>query len=150
MENTIIDSLNKILTNTLEYKTVLIQLEELVSHGATKEKLSDLAKIREKHAKDLIKIIGDNGGDVESTKRITDHEMVSWIQSPVPEKADMEKIVFFLIPIEKNALKAYTDIIENDEIEIRLEEKEVLEKHLKEAEVNLKYFETAEQSLGKR
>ena len=148
MENTFIDSLNKILTNTLEYKTVLIQLEELVSHGATKEKLSDLAKIREKHAQDLIKIIGDNGGDVESTKRITDQEMVSWIQSPVPEEADMEKIIIFLIPIEKKALEAYTDIIENDEI--RLEEKEVLEKHLKEAEVNLKYFETAEQSLGKR
>ncbi len=148
MENTIIDSLNKILTNTLEYKTVLEKLEELVSHDATKEKLSELAKIREKHAQDLIKMIGDNGGDVESSTRITDNEMISWIQSPVPEKSEMEEIISFLIPIEKNALEAYRELDLKDKIST--EEKEILEKHQKEIEVTIKYFETAQQTLEKR
>ena len=148
MENTTVDVLNKILTNILEYKDVLIQLEKIVSHGTTKEKLSDLAKVREKYSQDLIRIISDEGGDVQSTKRVTDHKMVSWVQSPVPEKSEMEKIVSFLIRIEKNALKDYKDVIENQDI--FKEGKEILERHRKEIEVDLKYFETARQTLEKR
>lgn len=53
MGNTLIDYLNKILTNALEYGQLLKELAESVADKATSQRLQELANVKKKHSEKL-------------------------------------------------------------------------------------------------
>ncbi len=145
MEKTLINNLNKILTNTLEYQEVLNVLAKKISAEDMKKKLIQQATVKKKQAEKFIKLISSIGGDVQSTQRITDQESVSWIERPIPETDDLETILTLLIKIEQNARKDYQKTIVQKNIDEKIEKE--LQIQLQESETNLNYYETAKESL---
>jgi len=145
MNKHLIESLNKILTNTLDYKEVLQKLASSISHRTTADKLDEFAKVCDREAKRLIKLIPDIGGQVESTERQTDQEAVAWVSRPLPDTENMQSILACLIEAERNKENDYNTILGHDSID--RETKNLLTKHRKEAESNLTYFQSAMQAL---
>lgn len=146
--NPLVDEINKILTNTLDYREVLMKLSDTISHEATSEKLREFAEIKQDESQNLIKIINDLGGQVETNERMTDQESIYWIPRKRPETNDMEAILNQLIDAEKNIKEDYNTLLSQDEIE-KVDIKN-LKKHKKEAEANLNYFQVALRSLQQK
>ena len=117
MENNLIDILNKILTNTLEYKEVLDDLAEEVSERSIQKKLIELAEIKKKQSKVLMKIISAIGGDVQSSERITDQHLVSWMSPPIPHAGNRGEILNFLVKTEQNARQDYQKILNHKDLD---------------------------------
>jgi len=141
MKNNLIDELNKILTNTLDYQEVLQKLAGSVSHQPTQDKMDEFAKVAEDESKTLIMLISDIGGDVESTERQTDQESISWVSRPLPDPDFMQGVLACLVKAERNKEDDYNTILAHEDI--GRETKNLLNKHRKEAETNLKYFQSA-------
>lgn len=145
MRKSIIDNLNKVLTNTLEYQEGLKKLANAGYDSETKKKLQEFAKIRKKQIEDLILIISKTGGDIESTERPTDHQVTSWLLKPQPESSEILKLLSFLIEAEKNSLEDYEDLL--DDFELQSDSATILRRHQREAETTLHYLETAEETV---
>jgi len=148
MKSTTIDNLNKILTNTIEFQEVLKDLAKSVYDETTKEKLKELAAIKKKHSEQLIGLISDLGGDVESTGRMTDQEAVSWVQKPLPAGDEMTEILSLLKTAEEKALNDYNELLAQSELNDEMQQ--TLEVHVQDVKANLKYFTVAKESLEKR
>ncbi|MBC7000890.1 hypothetical protein [Cytophaga sp. FL35] len=142
MKKNIIDKLNKILINTLDYKEVLGKLASSITHGATGDKLKELAEVADRESKSLVKIISDIGGNVESTERKTDQESIYWVSRPLPNAQDMQEVLPCLIEAERSKEKDYNEVIGHEDIQ--RETANQLGKHRKEAEATLRYFQTIE------
>lgn len=143
--NPIIDELNKILTNTLDYKEVLVKLSRSVSHGATQEKLTEFAEVKQEESQNLMKLVKNLGGQVDTNERMTDQESVCWVKRPIPDGNNMEDVLDTLITAEKNIADEYKNLLSRDEI--HQEHLETLKKHHQEAKANLQYFESAQASI---
>lgn len=148
MENNLIDELNKVLTNTLDYKEVLHKFGDTVSHQVTQDKLNEFSKVADKESKTLIQLITSSGGDVETTERHTDHESLRWVSRPLPEPKNIEAVLACLIEAERNKEQAYNRVLSHKDI--TREHKNSLDKHRREAESNLKYFQTAKGALNRK
>ena len=148
MENTLVDDLNKLLTNTLEYQEVLKELAEKVSDSATKKKLEELADVKKKQAEDFIKIIPSLGGKVESSERIMDQDSVSWVIRPLPNQKNVEEIFFFLIETEQKARQDYQNILSQNDLEESI--KRELEIMFQEADNNIKNLEKEKEYNNKK
>lgn len=70
--------MNKILTNTLEYKELLKILAYSVLDGTTQDKLREFTEVAEEESKNLTLFMSDlgGGGEVNSTGLHTDQEAV--------------------------------------------------------------------------
>lgn len=143
--NPLVDELNKILTNTLDYKEWLAKLSRSVSQEATRDKLREFSEVKKKESQELMPIINELGGRVESNERMTDQASVYWVPRPLPDADDMETVLAKLITTEKNVHDSYSSLLEQDDIDS--EHENILKKHQQEAEANLKYFQGAQQSL---
>lgn len=146
--NPIIDDLNKILTITLDYKEVLEKLSKSISHDATKDKLRELAQVKNTESQQLMDIIKQSGGRIESSERVTDQEALYWVSRPLPDPGSMKSVLNKLIDTERNAKEDYGSLLSQKEIES--DHEEMLTKMKKEAEANLEYFQSASQSLDKK
>ncbi len=146
--NTPVDELNKILTNILDYKSVLLDISKSISHEATKDKLHEFAEVKEKESQNLMELIKASGGQVETNERITDQEALYWVSRPLTETKDMEVLLDTLIHAERNAIEDYDSVL--DQKNLQDENREVLKKHKQEAEANLDYFEGTKQALEKK
>ncbi len=146
--NTQVDELNKILTNTLDYKSVLLDLSKSISHQATKNKLREFAAVKEKESQKLMELVKASGGQIETNERMTDQEGLYWVPRPLPEPQDMEVILDKLIHAERNAIEDYDSLL--DQKKLQIENRDVLKKHKQEAEANLDYFEGVKQALDKK
>jgi len=144
MKNTIIDELNKVLTNTLDYREVLRKLASTISHNATQEKLKEFSEIAEKEGNRLIKAISDLGGDVESSDRQTDQEAICWITSPLPDTNNMQSVLACLIEAERKKEDDYSAIFAHDDID--RETRNRLDKNQRQTKANILYFQTAMQT----
>lgn len=143
--NPLVNELNKILTNTLDYKEVLSKLSQSISAEATRDKLREFAEVKEEESQNLMKCIKELGGRIESNERMTDQEAVIWVPRPLPDANDMDAVLTKLIAAEENVRDDYDTLLERDEIEVN--QSSMLKKHKQEAEANLKYFESARQSI---
>lgn len=146
--NTPVDELNKVLTNTLDYKSVLLDLSKSISHDATKNKLNEFAEIKEKESRNLMKLIKALGGRIETNERMTDQESIYWVRRPLPEAKDMDAVLDKLIRTERNAIDDYESLLTRKEL--TSEHRDVLKKHKQEAEANLDYFQGAREALDKK
>lgn len=146
--NTPVDEVNKILTNILDYKSVLLSLSESISQEATKHKLREFADIKESESQNLMDLVKALGGRVQTNERMTDQESLYWVVRPLPETKDMEAVVDKLINAERNAIEDYDSLL--DQKKLPEENREVLKKHKQEAEANLDYFKGARQALDKK
>lgn len=140
MEKNIIDVLNKILTNTLDYKQVLKNLTDSITHPTTSDKVNELAEIAEKETKKLIKIISELGGDVDSTERLSDQEAINWFPRPLPNTGDNASVWASLIKAERSKEDDYKSLLAHQEID--RETKNVLKGHLKKTESNIREFQS--------
>ncbi|MBW8201124.1 hypothetical protein [Flagellimonas abyssi] len=140
MENNIIDVLNKILTNTLDYKQVLQKLADSITHPPTTDKLNQLEDIAEKETEKLIRIVSDLGGDVESSERLTDQKAIYWFPRPLPDVGDNASVWASLIKAERNKEVDYKSLLEHQEIDRKT--KNVLKSHLKKTESNIRDFQS--------
>jgi len=147
MRNNIIDELNKLLTNTLGYREVLLKLASEITHHKTVDKLNEFSDIAKKESETIIQVISELGGDVESSERQTDQSAVSWASAPLPRRTEMQLVVEYLIDIERTKEDDYDKLFAHDEIDRK--SKNMLNKHQKQAESNLLYFQTARQTLEK-
>lgn len=148
MKKTLVDELNKVLTNTLDYNEVLQKLADAITHESTQNKLDEFAGVAIKESKRLMQIISDLGGDVQSTGRLTDQEAVYWVSRPMPDSQNMQSVLACLIEAERNKEDDYATILGNDEID--RETRNRLVRHRREAETNLKYFQSAMQTVEKK
>lgn len=146
--NTPVDELNKILTNTLDYKSVLLELSKSISDEATKNKLKEFAEIKEKESQNLMKLVKELGGRIETNERMTDQESVNWVRRPLPEPKDMDAVLDKLIRSERNAIDDYENLLPRKELQS--EQVDVIKKHKQEAEANLDYFQGARKALDKK
>ncbi len=146
--NTPVDELNKILTNTLDYKSVLLNLSKSLSHEATKNKLKEFAEIKEKESQNLMKLVKASGGRIETNERMTDQESIYWVRRPFPEAKDMDAALDKLIHAERNAIDDYKSLLSREKLQSG--HRDVLQKHKQEAEANLDYFQGAKQALDKK
>lgn len=142
--NPLVDELNKILTNTLDYREVLQKLSKSVSHETTSKKLSEFAEIKQEESQNLMKVINDLGGQVETNERMTDQQAVCWMPEPIPNGDDTNEVLDKLISAEKNVLNDYNDLLNEDKID--QQHLSVLKKHHQQAEANLKYLRSAKAS----
>ena len=145
--NPIIDELNKILLNTLDYQEVLAKLSRSVPHEATRDRLREFVEVKEKESQNLMNSIKQSGGHIDTNERMTDQEAVYWVPRPLPEANDMKAVLAKLIDTEQNVIDAYENLLGQEKIE--KEYGDILKKHRQEAEANLEYFQGAEQSLKK-
>ncbi|WP_373518017.1 hypothetical protein [Pricia sp.] len=143
MEKNIIDGMNQLLTNVLDYKEVLQKLADSISDNPTSEKIKEFAKVADKESKELIQLISDLGGEAETTERQTDQASIGWF-SGSPDTKDMTSVLEYLVEAERNREEEYSTVIQHDKLE--RPHKNRLIKHRKEAEANLKYFQTALQA----
>ncbi|QLG46568.1 hypothetical protein [Costertonia aggregata] len=148
MANNLIDELNKILTNTLNYQEALSSLAESVSHEPTKDKLVEFARVAEKESKTLMQVISENGGQIESTARQTDQEAISWMPRTSPDPSNMQSVLESLIEAERNKEGAYQKLLSHENISRKM--KNALKNHRLEAEANLKHFQSALQAIEKK
>lgn len=146
--NTPVDELNKILTNTLDYKSVLLDISKSISHEATKNKLREFADIKEKESQNLMKLVKASGGQIETNERMTDQESLYWVRRPLPETKDMEVILDKLIDAERNAIEDYENLLSRENLQVA--HRDVLKEHKQEADANLDYFEGVRQALDKK
>lgn len=140
MEKNIIDVLNKILTNTLDYKQVLQNLSDSVTHPPTSDKLNQLVEIAEKEIEKLIKIIGELGGDVDSSERLSDQEAINWFPRPLPNTGDNASVWESLIKAERNKEDDYKNLLAHQEID--RETKNTFKGYLKATESNIRDFQS--------
>lgn len=141
MNKNLIYELNKILTNTLDYREVLLKLAESVSHQATQDKLEEFAKVRKKQSEDLILLISNLGGNVQSTERQTDQPAISWTEKKHPDDKDIKGLLEYLIGAEENSVEDYSDVLKK--VDDASDAQEILERHKREGETTLNYLETA-------
>ena len=99
--NSFIDQLNKILTNTIDYKEVLTKFSTAVSHEPTQAKLRELAEVKQEESSQLMNLIKNSGGQIETNERITDQESLYWIARPLPEPSDTSELLKKLTQAEK-------------------------------------------------
>lgn len=147
MKNSHIDDLNRVLTNTLEYCEVVKELANAGYDSETAKKLEKFAKIRKGQSEDLISIIPKEGGDIESTGRTTDQEVISWLGRPLPVATDMIALLDFLIKAEKKSLEDYKIIL--DHVLLKSESEKIIKKHKREGETTLHYLETARETVAR-
>lgn len=143
--NSLIDELNKILTNTLDYKEFLVELSKSVSHEETKKKLEEFAEVKQDESQNLMKVIKSSGGQIETNERMTDQNSLYWVSRTPPDPNDTKAVLTQLISAEKNIIEDYDAVLSDDQID-----KEFLEiprKHHEQAEANLKYLQTASESI---
>ncbi|MGB7392855.1 MAG: hypothetical protein WA913_00540 [Pricia sp.] len=143
--DTLVDSLNRILTNTLEYREALEELADSVNDRTTASKLDEFAEVRGNETENLMELISGAGGRIESSGRTTDQESVSWLAPTLPDAKDMAAVLSYLIKAEQKAKDDYATVLDNE----KLDEKgrQILEKHRQEASSNLQYFESAKASI---
>jgi hypothetical protein len=135
-----IELLNQILTNTLIYKGKLDTLSERPYSEETYLKLRDFADRRNQQANELIQIINELGGHVQSTPNRTDAPKISWCDEVLPNSDDIIALLNYLIKAERDSLKDYRqaqDQISNNEINSKLKE------HILQGEATLKYLQAA-------
>lgn len=143
--NPILDELNKILTNTMDYKEVLVKLSRSVSHAATQEKLTEFAEVKQEESQNLMKLVKKLGGQVDTNERRTDQESVYWVNRPIPDANNIDDVLDTLIATEKKIADEYNDLLSRDEIP--QENLETLKKNHQEAKANLQYFESAKATI---
>lgn len=140
MASSVIEQLNRILTNTLIYKGKLKTLSERSYSEETNLKMKDFAKRRTAQANELIQIINELGGQAESTPQHTDAEKISWCAEILPKDGDTMALLKYLISAEKESLNDYRQVMEqinNRDIESKLQD------HIQQGEVTLKYLKVA-------
>ncbi|WP_318312617.1 hypothetical protein [Flagellimonas crocea] len=139
MEKNIIDILNKILTNTLDYKQVLQKLADSITHPSTSDRLNELEESADGESKKIIKIISDMGGDVESSERLSDQESIYWMSRPLPDAGDLVSVWNSIIEAERNKEDDYKYLLTHNDID--RETKNNLKTHLKKTESNITDFQ---------
>jgi len=139
----LIEELNKTLTNSLDYKDVLTTLSKSVSQEATRKKLNELAEVKDQESHDLMELIKKLGGHIDPNERMTDQESVCWVPRPTPDGSDRDDMLGKLITSEENAIKEYKTLLDHDEMDSESKTKTTLRKHLEQAEANLEYFQGA-------
>lgn len=135
----IIEELNKLLTNTMGYREVLLQLSDKVENREVQKKLKEFAEMAEEETNKLIQLIGDLGGDVETTGRHTDDAAISWVQKPLPPFDNLKSVLECLIKAQRQKEEDYNTILAKDEMDRA--NKNQLDKQRREAETQLLFFQ---------
>jgi len=140
MSSSNIELLNQILTNTLLYKEKLDTLSERPYSEETHLKLREFADRRKQQANELIQIINELGGHVQSTPNQTDAPKVSWCSEVLPKRNDVVALLTYLIKAEGDSLNDYRQAqnkISNTETNSKLKD------HILQGEATLKYLQAA-------
>lgn len=143
MAFTTVELLNKILTNTFLYVGNLKTLSQRGYSEETNKKLKEFLNDRESQSKELIGAINTMGGDVQSTPRHTDGEVISWCPSCAPKQHSTISLLEFLIASEEGSLNDYKKALnQTSSPKIRPQ----LQNHKKQGEATVKYLSTALQT----
>lgn len=145
METTRVDALNKILTNTLEYKEFLTKMANSNYDSETCKKLNEFAKVREKQGHGLLKIIANCGGKAQTTERQTDQHSVSWVDRPQQSSEEVLALLKALIRAERRSLQDYEGLLGTYNFDT--ESELLLKKHRSEADTTLQYLEVAKETV---
>ena len=145
MKHNIIEQLNRVLRNTLDYKGVLQKLANSISDKSTRDKLKEFAEVADKESENLIQLIYDLGGKGSSIGQARDQENTGWVPRPLPDPENMQAVLACLIEAERRKEHDY-NLIQSHE-DMKREDINRLDMHRKEAEANLRYFQSAKASL---
>jgi hypothetical protein len=107
METSVLDNLNEILTNTLEYKETIQEFSSRVAGTAVETELNKMVEQNKDESEKLILLISDLDGKVMSTERKTDQAMLSWLPNPIPNAQDKASIISLIIAAEQEKIEAY-------------------------------------------
>lgn len=140
MKNQLIDVLNQVLINTMDYKMMLQKLSANDTQPKIGKKVEELINIQEEESKALIKIISALGGDMETTQRLTDQDAIYWFPRPLADPEDFNMILNSLIEAERKKEQDYHKLLAHEELE--REHKNHLDNHRKESEKVLTFFQS--------
>ena len=143
MKHNIIQELNRVLGNTLDYKGVLQKLANSISDRSTCDKLKEFAEVADKESENLIRLINDLGGKGSGIGH--EEEDLRWVPRPLPDPNNMQAVLACLIQAERHKEQDY-NLIQSHE-DMKREDINRLDMHRKEAEANLRYFQSAQASL---
>jgi len=138
MKNSIIDELNRVLTNTYEYKNVLHKVSQLSESPKLQDNLNEQVTVAEKESEELIQLISKLGGDVDSTERQTDQELIGWVTPAPPNNNKYGTLVNYLIEIEKNKRQDYYAILNQKETSDEV--KAFLKNNIENIESQLEFY----------
>lgn len=93
----IVNSMNKNVTNTLDYKEVLLKLSNAIRREATKYKLNQFADVTKKESIILIQIISIFDNNIQSKGHQTDHLDLFWVARLFTDTKNMQAILACLI-----------------------------------------------------
>jgi len=141
-----IDELNTLLTNTLEYKQFLKEQADSGYDSRSDKKISEFASIKNCQGITLMKLISELGGDVESSARITDQRIISWLPSREPSFNTQVDLIGYCLEAENNAMEQYRDLITRFEEESEFTE--MLNNFIDQSENALDYFENEKRVLS--
>ena len=145
MKHNIIEELNRVLRNTLDYKGVLQKLANSISDKSTHDKLKEFAEVADKESENLIQLIYDLGGKGSKMGHDVGQEDLLWVPRPLPDPKNMQAVLACLIQTERHKEQDY-NLIQSHE-DMKREDINRLYMHRKEAEANLRYFQSAQASL---
>lgn len=140
MNDQLIHELKKVLSKTLDYKTVLQNLAMMVVYPEIQVKLEEFANLEKRESKTLTDLISILCEDLEWNEDQIYQEPEFWVSRPLPLPEDLNSILDSLIAAERNKEKDYHELLMHDNLD--REHKNRLDMHRRQGEARLRYFQS--------
>lgn len=145
MDDQLIHELKKILSKTLDYKTILQNLSMMVVYPEIQRKLQEFATLEKKESETLNGLISILCSDLNLIEHQTIEEPRYWVARPLPIPEDLMSVLNSLIGAERNKEHDYHALLVNESL--RREHKNLLDMHRRQGEIRLRYFQSTKISL---
>jgi hypothetical protein len=145
MDDQLIHELKKILSKTLDYKTILQNLSMMLVYPEIQRKLQEFATLEKKESETLNDLISILCADLNLIEHQTVQYPTYWVARPLPVPEDLMSVLNSLIGAERNKETDYHALLINESL--GREHKNLLDMHRRQGEARLRYFQSIKISL---